>query len=129
MASRRLLEIPTGGKTPLTAGLLGTYNLISRVHKRSPETRFLIVLVTDGRANQSLTDMPVREEIPKMAGLLCELPSTDYIIIDTEDKKTFTRVDLAGEIAAMLRADYYQIDDLKANYLTEIVQNKKSVGI
>lgn len=129
MASRRLLEIPTGGKTPLTAGLLGTYNLISRVHKRSPETRFLIVLVTDGRANQSLTDMPVREEIPKMAGLLCELPSTDYIVIDTEDKKTFTRVDLAGEIAAMLRADYYQIDDLKANYLTEIVQNKKSVGI
>ncbi|HUN54561.1 MAG TPA: AAA family ATPase [Smithella sp.] len=129
MASRRLKEIPTGGKTPLTAGLFAAYNLIGQVRKKSQETRFLVVLVTDGRANKSLSDSPVRDEIPKMAGLLCELPSTDYIIIDTEDKKTFIKADLAQEIATMLGADYYQIDELKANYLTEIVQSKKATMI
>ena len=54
---------------------------------------------------------------------------TDYIVIDTEDKKTFIKADLAQEIATMLGADYYQIDELKANYLTEIVQNKKAATI
>ncbi|MFA5321406.1 MAG: AAA family ATPase [Smithella sp.] len=126
MASRRLKEIPTGGKTPLTAGLFAAYNLIGQVRRKSQETRFLVVLVTDGRANQNLSDTPLREEIPKMAGLLCELSSTDYIVIDTEDKKTFIKADLAREIAAMLGADYYQIDELKANYLAEIVQSKKA---
>jgi magnesium chelatase subunit D len=129
MASRRLKEIPTGGKTPLTAGLFAAYNLIGQVRRKLQETRFLVVLVTDGRANQSLSNSPVRDEIPKMAGLLCELPSTDYIVIDTEDKKTFIKADLAQEIATMLGADYYQIDELKANYLTEIVQNKKAATI
>ena len=128
-ASRMLREIPVGGKTPLTAGLLTAYNLVRQVRMRTPETRFLVVLVTDGRANQSVSGMPVREEIPKMAGLLGELPSTDYIVIDTEDKKTFTKADLAPEIAAMLGADYYRIDDLKADCLTEIVRDRKKRNI
>jgi magnesium chelatase subunit D len=128
-ASRRLREIPVGGKTPLTAGMLTAYNLIRQVRMKSRDARFLAVLVTDGRANQSASGAPVREEIPKMAAILEKLPSTDYIVIDTEDKKTFTKADLAREIAAMLGADYYRIDDLKAQHLTEIVRAKKAAAV
>ncbi|HET6459674.1 MAG TPA: AAA family ATPase [Syntrophales bacterium] len=125
-ASRRLREIPVGGKTPLTAGLVETYRLIKRVTVKSPETRFLVVLVTDGRANQSISGAPVGEEIEKITQTLSESRFTDYIVIDTEDKGKFIKTDLALHIASKLGADYYTIDDLKADYLTEIVQLKKT---
>jgi len=125
-ASRRLQEIPVGGKTPLTAGLLETYKLVKNVRLKSPQTRFLVVLVTDGRANQSFSGAPVREEIAKMAGLLGELPVTDFVVIDTEDKKSFLKADLACEISGLLGADYYRINDLQAVHLTEIIRNKKA---
>ena len=47
-------------------------------------------------------------------------------MIDIEDKGRFIKTDLALDIASKLGADYYTIDDLKADYLTEIVQQKKS---
>lgn len=125
-ASRRLQEIPVGGKTPLTAGLLETYKLVKNVRLKSPQTRFLVVLVTDGRANQSFSGAPVREEIAKMAGLLGALPVTDYVVIDTEDKKSFLKADLACEISGLLGADYYRINDLQAVHLTEIIRDKKA---
>jgi len=123
-AVRRLADIPVGGKTPLTSGLLETYRLIGRVRIKSPKTRFLVVLVTDGRANQSMSAMSAKEELPKMAGLLNGLPSTDYVVVDTENKRNFLKVDLAREIASSLGADYYSIDDLKADHLTDIVHNR-----
>ncbi|MBF0507303.1 MAG: AAA family ATPase [Deltaproteobacteria bacterium] len=124
-ASRRLREIPVGGKTPLTAGLLETYNLIKRVAIKAPETRFLVVLITDGRANQGLSAVPIAQEIARMANLLKELHLTDYIVVDTEDKSRFIRTDLARRMTDLLLADYYTIDDLKADDLTEIVRQKK----
>jgi magnesium chelatase subunit D len=127
-ASKRLREIPVGGKTPLTAGLLEIFRLIKRVKMKSLETRFLVVLVTDGRANQTLSDAPVSEEIPKMTRLLSDLRSIDYIVIDTENKKNFIKTDLARDIASTLEADYYTIDDLKADHLTEIVRSKKAAS-
>lgn len=128
-ASRRLQEIPVGGKTPLTAGLLETYKLIKNVRMKSPQTRFLVILVTDGRANQSFSGAPVREEIAKMASLLGELPVTDYVVIDTEDKKSFLKADLACEISGLLGADYYRTNDLQANSLAEIVRKKKTAYV
>lgn len=127
-AARRLREIPVGGKTPLGAGLLETFQLIRRTALRSPQTRFLVVLVTDGRANQGLSEIPVSEEIQKMTVLLRDLKFTDYIVVDTEDKRTFTRTDRALQIASGLEAEYYTIDHLKADHLTGIVQRKKAHG-
>lgn len=125
-ASRRLREIPVGGNTPLSAGLLETHRLIKRVMVKSPETRFLVVLVTDGRANQSIAGLPVSEEVEKMTLLLSESRFTDYIVIDTEDKGRFMTTDLALTIASGLGADYYTIENLKADYLTGIIQQKKA---
>lgn len=127
-AAGRLREIPVGGKTPLGAGLLETFQLIRRTALRSPQTRFLVVLVTDGRANHGLSETPVVEEIQKMTALLRDLKFTDYIVVDTEDKRTFTRTDRALQIASRLGAEYYTIDHLKAAHLTGIVQRKKTLG-
>ena len=125
LASRRLRNIPVGGKTPLSAGLLQAYQLIKRVHFKEPRTRFLFILVTDGRANQSMAAAPIGEEIGKITSLLGGLESTDYVVVDTEDKKSFTKTDFAFEIALRLGADYYTLNNLKSEYLTDIVQAEK----
>jgi len=126
-AFRSLRDIPVGGKTPLTAGLLETWRLIRCTAARTPQTRFLVVLVTDGRANQGLSESPIQEEIQKMTALLQDLNFTDFIVVDTEEKGKFMSADQALHIASRLDADYYTIDNLKADHLTEIVQRKKSL--
>jgi magnesium chelatase subunit D len=126
LASRSLRDLPVGGKTPLSSGLLQAYRLIKQVGFKEPQTRFLFVLITDGRANQSMTDVPVDEEIKKMTRLLCELKYTDYIVVDTENKRNFVKTDLALQIALILEADYYTIENLRSEYLTDMVQVKKT---
>ncbi|AFM28045.1 VWA domain-containing protein [Desulfomonile tiedjei] len=124
-ASRRLKEIPTGGKTPLGSGLMEAYNLIKRYAKKAPETRFLLVIITDGRANHSLSGLPVQEEVMRISQLLSEIPGTDYIVVDTEDKSKFMKADFAVPLADRLNASYYTIDDLKADYLVDLVKQEK----
>jgi Mg-chelatase subunit ChlD len=104
LVSARLRDLPVGGKTPLGAGLLETYNLIRRVSNKDPHTRFVVVVISDGRANQGMTDLPVKEEVTRCAQLLLELQHTDYLVVDTEDKSGFMRADLAAALAASLGA-------------------------
>jgi magnesium chelatase subunit D len=124
-ASKRLREIPVGGKTPLTAGLLEAYKLIKRVMFKAPETRFLVMLITDGRANHSISKAPIGEEIEKVSQLLRGLRFTDFIVVDTENKKGFIKTDLALQIASQLGADYYTIENIRSEFLTELVLIKK----
>ena len=127
-AARRLREIPVGGKTPLGAGLLEAYRLIERVGRKRSETRFLVVLITDGRANQSMSSMAPGEEITHIAGLFREQAWIDVIVVDTEEKGRFMTTDRAATVAALLNADYYTIDDLKSEYLYDLVQTKKVIS-
>ncbi len=124
-AARRLREIPVGGKTPLGAGLLEAFRLIEQSGKKQSETRFLVVLITDGRANQSLSGMTPDEEVKRTARLLRDRAGIDVIVVDTEEKGRFTTTDRAAGIAGLLDADYYTIDDLKSEYLHDLVQMKK----
>jgi len=121
----KLKDMAVGGKTPLTAGLLEAYKLIQRVGMKSPETRFLPILITDGRANQTMTGIPVRDEIKVVVTLFNKLHLTDFIVVDTEDKKGFIKTDLALQIASELGADYYTVENIRSEFLTELVQIKR----
>jgi len=125
LASRKLKEITVGGKTPLPAALFATYNLIRQVRIKDPQIRFIVAIVSDGRANQGLSGIPVREEVSKSAGMLRGVANTDFIVVDTEDKSNLIRMDLARNLAEELRADYFTTDDLKAEYLAGLVSNRK----
>ncbi|NTU43047.1 MAG: VWA domain-containing protein, partial [Nitrospirales bacterium] len=126
LASRRLAEIPVGGKTPITAGLLEAYHLVKKTMLRNPETRPLVVLITDGRANHGMTEMPIREEMQKVSSLFAGLQGTDFVVVDTEEKKGFLKTDLALQIAQWLDADYYPVDALRSEFLAGIIKEKKS---
>ncbi|QER41769.1 VWA domain-containing protein [Thermodesulfobacterium sp. TA1] len=125
LALKRLKEIPTGGKTPLSAGLMETYNLIRRLKLKEPYSRFLIFLITDGKANVSLTGKSVFEELQSLCSLLSSISSADFIVIDTEKKNKFIRMDIAFKVAEWLNARYYLVEDLKADSLLAIARAYK----
>lgn len=125
-ASRKLREIPVGGKTPLPAALLSTYSLMKQVRVKDIRTRIIVVIVSDGRANQSIAGDSVRDEVRKFAGVLAESDNTDFIVVDTEEKSGFMRMDLARSLAGELRAEYFTTEDLKAQYLAGLVSSRKA---
>jgi magnesium chelatase subunit D len=58
-AAARLADLPTGGRTPLAAGLLRAHEVLRTERLRDPERRPLLVVVTDGRATSAATTRPV----------------------------------------------------------------------
>jgi magnesium chelatase subunit D len=128
-AGRRLREIPVGGRTPLSAGLLEAYKLVKRTELQRPRTRCLVVLVTDGRANQGLTPEPIDREIGKITALLSGLKRTDYVVVDSEDKKNLIRMDLALPLARGLGARYYRLADLKSDNLADVVRDARKAQV
>lgn len=125
LALKRLREIPTGGKTPLSAGLMEAYKLMKITHFKYPENRLLILIITDGKPNVSLSDKPVLEELKSVCFMLKDFPLTDFIVIDTEKKDKFMKMDLAIKIAEWLQATYHSIDSLKSESLLNIVKTHK----
>ncbi|MCE5334148.1 MAG: VWA domain-containing protein [Desulfobacteraceae bacterium] len=125
LAARKLRDIPVGGKTPLAAALITTHNLMRQVRIKEPQLRFIVAIVSDARANQAVSDLPVREEVAKSAGILRDIGNADFVVVDTEDKSNFMRMDLARNLALDLDADYFTTVDLKAEYLAGLLSSRK----
>lgn len=121
LARRRLENLPTGGKTPLSRGLLLGYRVLEQVRRREPEAMPLMVLITDGQGNVSMTDLSPQEESRRVAqqigrrGIRC-------VVIDTEHKQ-FDR-GLARKIAEAARGEYYHLSEIRAQALVRTVREQ-----
>jgi magnesium chelatase subunit D len=67
LARRALADIPVGGKTPLSAGLLLTHQIIQRERILHPDVLPLVILLTDGAGNVSISSLPPQEEAHRLA--------------------------------------------------------------
>lgn len=121
LAERRLRTMPTGGKTPLTHGLLLGFELLDRAKRRDPEVLPLMVVLTDGQANVSLTGMRPQEEAYRIADYIAEA-GVEAIVIDTEHPN-FVR-GLAQALARHLNAPYYHIASLGEQALADVVRQQ-----
>jgi len=110
-----------GGKTPLSAGLLLTHQIIERERRQDAEIMPLMVLLTDGAGNVSLTGIPPREEALLVADLIAR-SKTRSIVINTEHESLDRG--LARELADKLNAPCYTLNDLKAESLYQAVRNE-----
>jgi len=119
LAERRLRSMPTGGKTPLTHGLLMGYELLDRARRRDSEVLPLLVVLTDGQANVSLTGLRPQEEAYRLADFIAE-EGIEAIVIDTEHP-SFVR-GLSQTLAQRLQAAYYHIADLGDQALADVVR-------
>lgn len=124
LARRSLADIPIGGKTPLSAGLNLAYEVIKREELAHPDIQTLMILLTDGVGNVSISRMPPQEEAYKIAGKFArdEIPS---VVINMEHKE-FDK-GLANEVAEHLNASYYSLSELQADILLQAV--KEEIGL
>jgi magnesium chelatase subunit D len=103
-AARRLETMPTGGRTPLAAGLAEAYATLRREKLRDPLRRPLLVVVTDGRHNAGGEPGPA-------AGLL-RRDGVAAVVVDCESGPV--RLGLAAVLAHALGADCVDVAGLSA---------------
>ena len=56
LAKQAMSDIPVGGKTPLSAGLLMTLESVMREKNLNPDVMPMMILLTDGAGNVSISD-------------------------------------------------------------------------
>ncbi len=121
LAEKKLQALPTGGRTPLAAGLYQAWQLLRARKLKDPDMLPMIVLVTDGRANRSLwSEDPVADAIK--AAQMIHQDGIHGVVIDTE--KDFISLHIARQVADAMEAAYHKVDDLKAQHLQSIVKSQ-----
>lgn len=123
LAARLLEEMPVGGRTPLSAGLLKGFELLRNELLKEPSSRPIVIIITDGKSNMAMGDKKPVEEALALASKMALDKRIRFIVVDTEDTGLVS-FGLAIELAAAMDAQYFKINDLKSDELTDIVRGR-----
>lgn len=121
LAQRALADIPLGGKTPLSAGLLMAHQIVQRERILHPDVNPLLIFLTDGAGNVSISNMPPQEEANRLAEMI-SLDKIRSIVINMEHA-AFDQ-GLAQSLADHLSAPCYTLSELKAETLYRKVREE-----
>ena len=121
LAKKALANIPVGGKTPLSAGLLLSFDTIKREQALHPDIVPLLILLTDGAGNVSIGSQPPQEEAHRIAEMIKDA-DVRTITINMEHV-AFDR-GLASQLAHQLGGPCYSLGQLKAEILYETVRKE-----
>jgi len=120
LGKKSLETLPTGGKTPLSAGLQAALNLIRQEKKKGSRNNSLMIIISDGRANVSSTGSNAFNE----ALYICDeirASGIQLIVIDTESG--FIKLGKMRQIADRLDCKYFQMEQLQADHISGIVDS------
>jgi magnesium chelatase subunit D len=121
LAQKMLSDIPVGGKTPLSGGLLLAYRVCTAARRRDPEVRPLIIVLTDGAGNVSLTELPAQEEARRVADLIRQ-SGFRSVVVDMEHP-AFDR-GLSRDLAEALGGPCYRLPELQSEALLHTVRGE-----
>jgi magnesium chelatase subunit D len=121
LARRALADIPVGGKTPLSAGLYTAYDVIDRELRQHPDLMPLMVLLTDGAGNVSMSDLPPQEEAYRIAEMFPRAHIRSVVI--NMEHEAFDQ-GLGRMLAEHLGSLCYTLADLKAEALLQMVREE-----
>ncbi len=121
LAAGLLREMPVGGRTPLSAGLAKSYEVSRNYLLREPTVRPIVIIITDGRSNVALGEKNPQAETFELAERMALDDRIRFIIIDTESPG-IVQFGLARKIALALNAQYFRIEELKADTLLNIAK-------
>jgi magnesium chelatase subunit D len=125
LAQRALADIPVGGKTPLSAGLLMAHQVLQRERILHPDVLPLVILLTDGAGNVSMTSMAPQDEAHRLADQIA-YDSIRCVVINMEHA-AFDQ-GLAQALAEHLEAPCYTLHELKAETLYRAVREEMEAG-
>jgi magnesium chelatase subunit D len=118
-AAARLTDLPTGGRSPIAAGLLRAHETLRVERVRDPRRRPLLVVVTDGRATgERGTDH--LGQAHRAAGLL-QAAGTASVVVDCESG--FVKLGLAHTLGMHLGGQTLRLEELG-----DLVQNVKAAA-
>ncbi len=132
LAKKKLEELPTGGKTPLCAGLLQGYEVIRSSSKRNPDLLPLMVLITDGRANvgvdprksyEGVFHHRLYEELYAVADAMQAEQHIRSLVIDAEEKR-MGAFGKAEKLAERMGAKYLVLDEIRSGHIAEAVRSE-----
>ena len=121
LARRALADIPVGGKTPLSAGLFLAHRTIRREKVFHPDVLPLVILLTDGAGNVSMSGLPPQDEAHGIAEGIAD-DEIRSIVINMEHA-AFDQ-GLAQALAEHLSAPCYTLNELKAENLYQAVREE-----
>ncbi|MFF4823830.1 putative cobaltochelatase [Streptomyces sp. NPDC001312] len=133
-AAARLESLPTGGRTPLAAGLLKAHEVLRVERLRDPARRALVVVVTDGRATDKGAARSASgrgggratggTEPVALAGRAARLFTAEgvaSVVVDCESGPV--RLGLAGQLAGELGGTAVALDELRADSIAGLVRD------
>ncbi|RJL22795.1 putative cobaltochelatase [Bailinhaonella thermotolerans] len=115
----RLRALPTGGRTPLAAGLLRAAEVLRVERLRDPSRRPLLIVVTDGRA----TSGPRAVEEAHRAAAVLAATGTACVVVDCESGPV--RLGLAAALAVHLNAPVVRLAEQAADGLAGVVRDAR----
>jgi magnesium chelatase subunit D len=113
VARARLADLPTGGRTPLAAGIDAALTVATSPANHGSGQRPLLVLVSDGRATAASDDDPVAAA--RRAAATVRARRVDAVVVDAENGAG--RLGLAAELAEEMGARYLRLAELSAGAL------------
>ncbi|MFD5143321.1 putative cobaltochelatase [Streptomyces sp. NPDC058401] len=123
-AATRLENLPTGGRTPLAAGLLKAHEVLRIERLRDPSRRPLLVVVTDGRATSAGSVGGDPRELSARSARLLAAGGLASVVVDCESGPV--RLGLAAALAADLGGPAVTLDGLRADSLAGLVKNVRT---
>ena len=129
LAKKLLVNLPTGGKTPLAAGIMKALSLIKNEKRKDPTIVPMLVLLSDGRSNISVVEgADPMAEIKKL-GETSQEEGVHSIVIDSEVTRTrkfsgFT-FEFAKDIAGYFNAKYFRLDQLNEKSIGDVITLEK----
>jgi magnesium chelatase subunit D len=108
LASARLRDLPTGGRTPLAAALRLALTTLTRRSNVGPRiASALLVLVSDGRANVSLVDGGDPHVDAEAAAHALRAAGASALVVDSEEGPV--RLGFARRMCAALAGHYVRL--------------------
>ncbi len=121
LAKQALANIPVGGKTPLSAGLLISYETIQREKILHPDIIPLIILLTDGAGNVSMGKDSPQEEAHRIAEMI-KHEQIKAVTINMEH--TAFDQGLAAKLAERLGGPCYSLGQIRTDNLLQTVRQE-----
>lgn len=121
LAQRALMEIPVGGKTPLSAGLLMAADVLRQEKLVHPDVEPMLLVMTDGAGNVSVGSQPPNEEAHHFADLISR-ENVRCLVVNMEHA-AFDQ-GLAQQLADHLKAPCYSLGEIKAENLYHTVKQE-----
>jgi magnesium chelatase subunit D len=123
-AAARLTSLPTGGRTPLAAGLLRAHEVLRVERVRDPRRRPLLVVVTDGRATGARGTSSLADA--QRAAARVAAAGTASIVVDCESGPV--RLGLAATLGAVLGGQTLRLGELAADSLAGTIRDARKAA-